>query len=76
MLRPREELELRQLEDLDAGNAAVFLSDGETWSGLNGAMVIIYSGDERWAESDDMTPKGYSVIDLRLLVRHFLQTKP
>lgn len=75
-MRPRDDLELKQLADLEAGNAAVYLSDGETWSGLSGAKVVIYSADERWEESADMTPKGYSVIGLDVLVRHFLQTKP
>lgn len=73
-MRPRDDLELKQLADLEAGNAAVYLEDGSTWSGLDGAKVVIYSDDEPWEWGDG--PKGYSVIGLDVLVRHFLQTKP
>ena len=73
-MRPRDDLELQQLADLEAGNAVVYLSDGETWSGLAGAQVVIYRESDNW--EDGYPPEGYSVIGLDVLVRHYLQTKP
>lgn len=75
-MRPRDALEQRELADLGDGRAAVYLNDGETWSSIFGAKVVIYDESERWEQSADMAPKGYSEIGLDVLVRHYLQTKP
>lgn len=72
-MRQREALELKELADLDAGRAVVFLNDGETWTHLLGSKVVIYDEQETW---EDGFPRGYSEIGLDVLVRHFLQTKP
>lgn len=73
-MRPRDAGELEELADLEAGRAVIYLSDGETWSEVDGATVVIYRESEDWEWGDG--PKGYSEIGLDVLVRHFLQTKP
>lgn len=73
-MRPRDAVERQELEDLGAGRAVIYLSDGETWSGLAGAKVVIYRESDHW--EDGYPPQGYSEIGLDVLVRHFLQTKP
>lgn len=72
-MRPRDAVESKELADVDAGRAVVFLNDSETWTHLIGSKVVIYDEEETW---EDGYPRGYSEIGLDVLVRHFLQTKP
>lgn len=73
-IRERDGFEIRQLVDTLAGNAAVILSDGETWSPVDGAVVVIHDG--AIDDSGGSPPEGYSVIGIDVLIRHFLQTRP
>ena len=60
------------LSDLTAGQAAVYLSDEQTFYNIAGCKVHIYTEeqDKFWEAGD----QGYMVLGLDVLVRHYLKT--